>query len=130
MPNKPRTDADRARRSEQRRANPHETWAAETLSNIRRRAKKRGYEVDITKEWMLDNLSYRCPLLGIKFIFSSGKIVDGTPTVDRKDSTKGYTQDNCWIISAKANRIKTNASISELKTFAANISKLDDDKKK
>jgi hypothetical protein len=57
-------------------------------------------------------------------VFSSGVLTDNTPTVDRKDSNKGYTMDNCWIISAKANRMKTNASTREIELLASNLSKM------
>jgi len=49
---------------------------------------------------------------------------DYNPSVDRKDSTKGYTKDNIEIISDKANRMKNNASWEELFTFSENILKL------
>jgi hypothetical protein len=119
-----RTDADRAARRKKRFENPRETWASETASNARRRAKVRQCEVDITPEWLLHNLPTHCPLLGIKFVFSSGVITDSTPTVDRKDSSKGYTMDNCWIISGKANRMKSNASTREIELLASNLPKM------
>jgi hypothetical protein len=119
-----RTDADRAARTKRRLERPRETWASETASNARRRAKERGCEVDLTPEWLLQNLPERCPLLGLEFVFSSGVLTDNTPTVDRKDSSKGYTMDNCWIISAKANRMKTNASTREIELLASNLPKM------
>ena len=121
---KVRTDADRAARSKKRLDNPRETWAAETAVNARRRAKDRGCDVDITKEWLLQNVPERCPLLGIEFVFLQRTITDSTPTVDRKDPKKGYTMDNCWIISAKANRMKSNASTRDMELLVYNLPKM------
>jgi hypothetical protein len=119
-----RSEADRAERSRRRLENPRETWAAETATNARRRAKLRNCEVDITKEWLLENIPERCPLLGLEFVFLQRTITDNTPTVDRKDPKKGYTMDNCWIISAKANRMKSNASTRDMELLVYNLPKM------
>ena len=65
-----------------------------------------------------------CPLLGIA-IASNGKMNnrDSSPSIDRIDSKKGYTPDNVWIVSYRANRIKNDASLDELKLIAANLTK-------
>jgi hypothetical protein len=38
-----------------------------------------------------------------------------TPSVDRVDPSKGYTKDNICVISLKANRMKQDSSIDDLK---------------
>jgi hypothetical protein len=35
--------------------------------------------------------------------------------VDRIDPNRGYIADNIWVISWKANRMKSNATLEELK---------------
>jgi hypothetical protein len=62
-------------------------------------------------------------LLGIPLFRAEGQ--DGarsnSPSLDRIDSSKGYTPDNIWVISNKANSIKSNATVEELETIAANL---------
>lgn len=55
-----------------------------------------------------------CPVLGIPLFKGTGKLTDNSPTLDRIDSTGGYTKDNVLVVSARANRIKSDATIEEL----------------
>ncbi len=65
-----------------------------------------------------------CPLLGIPIVASIGKgRSDNSPSLDRKDNSKGYTKENIWVISDLANRMKNSATKDQLKTFAENILK-------
>ena len=60
-----------------------------------------------------------CPIFGMKLEFNSAGFRENSPSIDRIDSTKGYTPDNIQIISWKANRIKGYASIQELEMLLA-----------
>lgn len=83
-------------------------------------AKARGYEFTITE----DDVAWPdvCPYLGIKLDYAaSNDRQDDTCSLDRIDSTRGYVPGNVQIISSKANRLKNDASISELETFAKNV---------
>jgi hypothetical protein len=66
----------------------------------------------------------RCPLLGIKLALNNKKTSQDSPSIDRINSRKGYTQDNIWVVSQKANQIKSNASLTELKRLVLNLEKL------
>ena len=60
-----------------------------------------------------------CPILGIELATqegSGGKI--NSPSLDRIDSSKGYTKDNIQVISALANRMKSNADKENLIKFS------------
>lgn len=64
-----------------------------------------------------------CPVFGIPLNYNgSGKQGwsrdDSSPSVDRIDSTKGYTKDNIQIISWRANRIKNDSTPEELRRLA------------
>lgn len=56
-----------------------------------------------------------CPVLGIPLRPGCRKNHDASPSLDRIDSSKGYTPDNVWVISYRANRIKNDATLDELR---------------
>lgn len=58
----------------------------------------------------------KCPVFGFDLEFNSGGFRETSPSIDRIDSSKGYTKDNIQIISWKANRIKSYATVEELET--------------
>jgi len=79
---------------------------------VRKRAKQKGWECTITHEDI--RIPEHCPVLGIKLKNGVGKFCDASPSVDRLDSSKGYTPDNILVISYRANRIKCDANLSEI----------------
>lgn len=56
-----------------------------------------------------------CPVLGITLAFNRGKPLPNSISFDRIDSSKGYTRDNLVIISHRANSLKSNATLDEMK---------------
>lgn len=56
-----------------------------------------------------------CPVLGIPLFFHRQKVQDDSISFDRIDSTKGYSVDNLVVISYRANRLKSDATLDELK---------------
>lgn len=61
-----------------------------------------------------------CPLLGVELCYN-GPLSAVSPSLDRKDSSKGYVPGNVWVISHRANVIKNNATAEELATMARNL---------
>lgn len=59
----------------------------------------------------------RCPVFGFKLQVNKVHAGNNSPTLDRKEASKGYTKKNIWVISHKANRIKGGASLKELKSL-------------
>ncbi len=87
-----------------------------------RRAKARaaasGIEFSISKEDIV--IPEFCPILGVKLEVFRGKPGGrkNSPALDRKDSSKGYTVNNVWVISHLANMMKSSANDEELQAFA------------
>lgn len=116
----------------------HRTPEGRLWMCARQRARKRGVEFSISPSDI--RIPSLCPLLGIPIVVSTTQrntkaarrdkswqrylYNENRATVDRIDSQKGYTPDNIWVISDKANRIKTDAALKELKTVAFNWERL------
>lgn len=62
-----------------------------------------------------------CPILKIPLFIGIKNQYENSPTIDRIDNTKGYIKENCKIISMKANTMKNNANLDELRIFYENI---------
>ena len=65
---------------------------------------------------MLFPVDGKCPVFGFLLEWNSDGFRETSPSIDRIDSTKGYTLDNVQIISWKANRLKSYATVDELET--------------
>ena len=89
------------------------------LNRSKSRAKRKGFEHNIT----IDDIQIpdKCPLLGIPLIKGEGCVQENSPTLDRIDSSIGYIKGNVWVISYKANTIKSNATPEELLTIATRL---------
>jgi len=86
------------------------------------RALAKGLEHTITVEDI--HIPDKCPLLGIALKDNTGQGKGNNPTspsLDRLDSSKGYTPDNIWVISNRANEIKSNATLEELEQIARGL---------
>jgi hypothetical protein len=87
------------------------------LYQAKRRALSNGMEFTITIDDLLP-IPDICPILGIKINYLGTKekrgFVNDSLSIDRVDSSKGYIVGNVRIISWRANRIKSDATIFEL----------------
>ena len=85
------------------------------LLNARARARRLGIEFTLTvKDIAIPKL---CPVLGISLVAGGNSrkgFKDNSPSLDRKDNSKGYTPDNVRVISWRANDVKGNATVAEL----------------
>ena len=59
-----------------------------------------------------------CPALGIPLIVGQEQATDNSPSLDRVLPLLGYVAGNVIVISNRANRIKNNATIPELRAIA------------
>ena len=97
-------------------------WATNRVSKTRSKCKKYGVPFTLTIEWVLENTPTHCPLLGIELTFGEINWISSA-SLDRKDPMLGYTIYNCMIISNKANRMKSDASLQELILLTENLKK-------
>lgn len=89
------------------------------LSHLRQSAKKRNLKFNLTL-CDLEDLSYpiTCPILDIPIDYESRGYGEFKPSIDRIDSDMGYEQGNIQVMTVKANRMKSNASLDELIQFS------------
>lgn len=116
-----------ARQAELRAAGYHAAWnrndwlkdpRKRLLKKARERAKMYGRECTLLLEDIV--MPERCPLLGVRLAVGTRQVKNNSPTLDRKDSSKGYVPSNVWVISWRANRIKSDGTLAELKLIVKN----------
>ncbi len=96
--------------------NRHTKDINQLYSQLKASAKKRNIVFDLTL-CDLNDLTFpiTCPILNIPLLFNNGRAKDNSYSIDRIDSTKGYTESNIVVISNRANKLKSDASLDELK---------------
>ena len=96
---------------------------AESLTNAAKmRATKRGLEFSITAKWVEKRIAAGfCEATGIPFVLEPSAETRRhpfAPSLDRTDSTKGYTKDNVKIVSVIYNIAKADFSPEHLEMMA------------
>lgn len=92
-------------------------------NRLKSSAKKRKISFDLTITELNDlTFPITCPVLGIPLKFNRGQLQDDSYSIDRIDSSKGYTIDNIEVISWRANRLKNNATTEELEKLSKHFS--------
>jgi hypothetical protein len=79
--------------------------------DIRKRAKSKGLPFNIEPTDIV--IPKLCPITGIELKFGVGRVHDASPSVDRLIPSLGYVKGNCYVISAKANRMKQENTIED-----------------
>jgi len=77
----------------------------------KRRASQANIPFEITVDDVRELTPAVCPVLGVELSHTDS--VDFSPSIDRLDSSKGYTVENIRIISTRANRIKSDGTVDE-----------------
>lgn len=93
---------------------------------IKNRAKRMNIPFNLNPEDII--IPEKCPLLEIPIFIKpykeKGSFCPNSPSLDKIIPELGYIKGNIMVISMKANIMKSNASIEELKIFSKNIQKL------
>lgn len=88
------------------------------INRLKSSAKKRGIDFNLSTSDIDEiGIPITCPVLNIPIYFNNGKVQDDSISFDRIDSTKGYTVDNVIIVSHRVNKLKSNASLEEMRSM-------------
>ena len=112
-----------AKRREQESKRFERNWAREKLKNIAISARQRGLDFDLTEEDLA--LPSHCPIFGIPLNRGLGVGRQNSPSVDRIDNSKGYVKGNVVVVSLKANAMKRDATLDDLKRMVNFYEKLE-----
>jgi hypothetical protein len=91
------------------------------LNNAKQRAKTFNREYDLDRAWLIEHMSAGvCEVTGIPFELSNGdtRVRPFSPSVDRIDSSKGYTKDNCRVVLTIYNTAKNEFSDADVLKMA------------
>lgn len=89
----------------------------------KKRAKKSDIPFNIEPE-DIPNIPEYCPVLGIYIKNGIKSSHDNSPSLDKIIPELGYVKDNIRIISHRANRIKNDATVEELKLVYRDLLKI------
>ena len=89
-------------------------YIGKMVAQARCRAREKNQEFSITTEDVI--IPKVCPVLNIPLIIGATRQEkNNSPSIDRIDSSKGYTKNNIIIISWRANKLKSNSTVKEMK---------------
>lgn len=98
--------------TEKRRIDYSNNLEANMLYRAKKRARNKNIEFDLTIDDIF--IPDLCPILGVPIV----KVITGkkeySPSLDRIDRKRGYVKNNIMIISNRANRLKSDATLEEL----------------
>lgn len=89
------------------------------MTSSKRRAKDKGLDFNLDFDYLMSILpvDLKCPVFGTEFVINSHEQLNDSMTLDRIDSSKGYVRGNVQFISWRANNLKSDATLQELKTL-------------
>ena len=100
---------------QKRAQDPKGTWLKDAYRCALSRAKKRGLPYD--KDLPDLELPDVCPVLGIALVYfnGNGRLQPNSPSLDRINPLLGYVASNLRVISFRANKLKNDASVDEIR---------------
>ena len=92
----------------------------------KRRASIKNIPFSITRWDVMNMYCEVCPVLGIRLDWTNlGRMVNGSPTLDRFYASHGYILGNVKIISWRANCLKRDSTLQELEKIAVWMSDIE-----
>lgn len=102
-----------------RRKNPEQYM----YNSAKRRAKEKNLDFNIEVSDII--IPEYCPILGIKLEMGDMRSKGNSPSLDRRDNSKGYVKGNICVISNKINHCKADLSADNIKALYRYVSGLD-----
>ncbi len=117
------TDEQRQRKNERM----YRCYRKDIVKNIyehaKRRAREKKYAFDIGMEDVI--IPDVCPVLGIPLIIGDGYQTHNSPTLDRICNDRGYVKGNVQVISWRANSLKRDATVEEIRSILKYMENMD-----
>lgn len=82
------------------------------------RAAERGREFSLKVSDI--EIPARCPVFGVPFFDERGTVIN-SPSIDRVDNSRGYVPGNIRVISRRANTLKGDANLEEMRAVVRYI---------
>lgn len=92
-------------------------WKAIVRSAFRR-AMEKGLEFNLTVEWAKARWTGFCEVTGIPFVLTNTKSGFYSPSIDRIEASKGYTQNNCRFALFSVNSFKGPGTDEDMRYVA------------
>ncbi len=92
-------------------------WEGQAITQVRSRARKRGIPFDLVRGDI--PLPEKCPIFGTPLVKGVGRLSNDSPSIDRIDPKRGYVRGNVVVVSMRANSIKREATIDDLRKMVA-----------
>ena len=108
------------RRKEYKNSRSKTPWML-SFRGARHRSLKKGWSFDLTYEWCVANWTGKCAVTDVPFQFGVGKLHPYSPSLDRNDNSKGYTQDNCRFVLHAVNNFKGTGTDEDMLVIAQAI---------
>lgn len=91
---------------------PEDAIRVKLYKRVKQTAAARKIQIDLQEDDVA--IPEVCPILNIKLSYAIGVGGSDQASIDRIDSTKGYTADNIQTVSLRANILKRDATLEEL----------------
>lgn len=90
------------------------------MKGLRERARRKNIPFELDQAWVIKKLSKgKCEATGLDFNTTTKPYLNPYyPTIDRIDSKKGYTYDNCWMVCHMFNTAKAEHEIEVFEYWA------------
>ena len=83
-------------------------------SRIKRSAKSKSLDFDLTPEFLSSIWTDKCPVFDYELDPATDSVDPASPELDRIIPEKGYVKGNVVFLSRRANNLKSNASLEEM----------------